>query len=143
MTLLNRSAERAETLAADFPEVDFSIHLMPNLMECVAQSDVIFVASGSESILIHGQDLAGMPEATAAVGGVRRFFDISVPRNVASNVSDVDGAHVFNVDDLKEVPAAPAHLSLLPQSCRLSDSASSCSISINTYLPCFLGMGSL
>lgn len=103
MTLLNRSLPRAETLAADFPEVDFDIRLMPDLMECISNSDVVFVASGSESILIHGKDLVELPAATAAVGGVRRFFDISVPRNVAADVSDVDGSRVFNVDDLKEV----------------------------------------
>jgi glutamyl-tRNA reductase len=44
-----------------------------------------------------------MPAAKPAVGGVRRFFDISVPRNVAPDVSDVPDSRVFNVDDLKEV----------------------------------------
>ena len=39
---------------------------------------------------------------------MRRFFDISVPRNVAADVSDLEGARVFNVDDLKEVSGALA-----------------------------------
>ena len=118
ITLLNRSAERAEALAADFPEVEFSINLMPDLMQRVAESDVVFVASGSESTLIHGPDLAEMPRASHSVGGVRRFFDISVPRNVASDVCDVDGAQVFNVDDLKEVSSTPLFsTSFFPLSC--------------------------
>jgi len=103
VTLLNRSRPRAEALAASFPEVHFDIRLMPDLMKVVAQSDVVFVASGSETLLIHGSDLEGMPAAKPAVGGVRRFFDISVPRNVATDVSDVPNSRVFNVDDLKEV----------------------------------------
>ena len=38
---------------------------------------------------------------------MRRFFDISVPRNIGSDVNELDGdAHVYNVDDLKEVVAA-------------------------------------
>lgn len=42
----------------------------------------------------------------AAVGGVRRFVDISVPRNIASSVNELQGqAIVYNVDDLKEVVA--------------------------------------
>ena len=36
----------------------------------------------------------------------RRFFDIAVPRNIASDVNTVEGARVFNVDDLKEVVEA-------------------------------------
>ena len=69
----------------------------------VADSDVVFVASGSETLLINGSDLEGMSAAREAVGGVRRFFDISVPRNVATDVSYVPNSRVFNVDDLKEV----------------------------------------
>ena len=45
-----------------------------------------------------------MPPASAAVGGVRRFFDIAVPRNISSDVNDCGAsAYVYNVDDLKEV----------------------------------------
>jgi glutamyl-tRNA reductase len=41
------------------------------------------------------------------VGGVRRFVDISVPRNIAPGIcAEADGAIVYNVDDLKEVVAA-------------------------------------
>ena len=107
MTLLNRSLPRAEALAADFPEVTFDIQLMPELMRCVEEADVVFVASGSESILIRGSDVAAMPSASQDVGGVRRFFDISVPRNVDADVGEVEGAKVFNVDDLKEVRRGP------------------------------------
>ena len=38
------------------------------------------------------------------MGGLRRFVDISVPRNIAASVNELEGeARVFNVDDLKEV----------------------------------------
>lgn len=56
---------------------------------------------------MHKEDIEGLPTASAAVGGVRRFVDISVPRNIASNVNELAGqAIVYNVDDLKEVVAA-------------------------------------
>ena len=86
----------------------FDIHLMPELMQCVAASDCIFAASGSEHILISAADLADMAPASDAVGGLRRFFDISVPRNIHSNINtQLEGrARVFNVDDLKEVVEA-------------------------------------
>jgi glutamyl-tRNA reductase len=107
VTVLNRSLPRAEALAEEFPEVEFDIRLMPDLMACVADSDVVFAASGSEELLVHPEDLAGMPVAPAAVGGVRRFVDISVPRNIAPGITaEAHGAVVYNVDDLKEVVAA-------------------------------------
>ena len=69
VTVLNRSLPRAEALAEEFPEVAFDIRLMPDLLECVAASDVIFAASGSEEILVRKEDLAGAPVG-APVGPV-------------------------------------------------------------------------
>ena len=106
IVLLNRSMPRSEALAEEFPEVSFELRLMPDLMRSVAECDTIFAASSSEEVLVSGADLEGMPAASAAVGGVRRFFDISVPRNIDADVSDAPGSAVFNVDDLKEVVAA-------------------------------------
>ena len=37
---------------------------------------------------------------------MRRFFDISVPRNISNCINELDDNRVFNVDDLKEVVAA-------------------------------------
>ena len=39
--MLNRSLPRAQALAEEFPEVKFNIHLMPDLMKCVEESDVV------------------------------------------------------------------------------------------------------
>ncbi len=47
VTVLNRSLPRAEALAEEYPDMEFDIHLMPDLMQCVADSDVIFAASGA------------------------------------------------------------------------------------------------
>lgn len=47
-----------------------------------------------------------MAPASRAVGGKRRFVDISVPRNIGNDINELDGAVVYNVDDLKEVVAA-------------------------------------
>ena len=60
-----------------------------------------------QELLVHAEDIAGMPAAPAVVGGVRRFVDISVPRNIAPEITpESAGAIVYNVDDLKEVVAA-------------------------------------
>lgn len=71
--------------------------------QCVEESDLIFAASGSEELLVHKEDIENMPAASEKVGGVRRFVDISVPRNIAPQLNELEGAIVYNVDDLKEV----------------------------------------
>lgn len=87
-------------------QVKFNIHLMPDLMRCVEASDVIFAASGSEELLINKNDVIRMAQPPEVVGGKRRFIDISVPRNIAPAVNELEHAIVYNVDDLKEVVAA-------------------------------------
>jgi glutamyl-tRNA reductase len=190
VTILNRSLPRAHALQEEFPDMAMDIRLMPDLMACVQDSDVIFAASGalcgavcffwgagevfvgaggvagssrgdqqqacaqqqarqrcacsalcapharagacrrgaadtlplprtahtrahtptstgSEELLIHAEDVVSMPRRSDAVGGVRRFIDISVPRNIAPGINaEQHGAIVYNVDDLKEVVVA-------------------------------------
>ena len=105
VTVLNRSLPRAQALAEEFPEVKFNIHLMPDLMACTEASDVVFAASGSEELLIYKDDVVKMSVPSDAVGSKRRFIDISVPRNIAPAINELDHAIVYNVDDLKEVVA--------------------------------------
>jgi len=108
VTIVNRSMPRCEELAADFPEIDFEFALLPDLLKCVGEADAVFAASSSEELLVtksHVEDMGSAPGGEA-VGYMRRFFDISVPRNIAPDISEVEGAHVYNVDDLKEVVEA-------------------------------------
>lgn len=67
VTLVNRSRESAEALAAEFPDVKFDIRLSGDLMACVAAADVIFTASSSADPLIFRKDLEAMPAAPALV----------------------------------------------------------------------------
>jgi len=104
-TILNRSYPRAEALAAEFPDVNMDIKLMDKLMECTEAADLIFAASGSEDLLLVKDDISAMGACQIA-DGQRRFVDISVPRNIASEINEIDNAIVYNVDDLKEVVSA-------------------------------------
>ena len=60
LTILNRSLPRVAELMAEFPEVEFDVHLMPDLLQCIADSDTVFAASGSEDILVHAKDVQGV-----------------------------------------------------------------------------------
>ena len=103
MTILNRSMPRALELQEEFPAAEMTIKLMDQLLPTIEDSDVIFVASSSPDVLVFPEDVAPMAARPEHVGGLRRFFDISVPRNTARELSDLEYAKVFNVDDLKEV----------------------------------------
>jgi len=103
VTVLNRSMPRAEELAADFPDVEFEIKLMPDMMEVVGRSDVVFAASGSADILIDETMVGDLPACPDVVGGQRRYVDIAVPRNIGPGLNDRHDSIVYNVDDLKEV----------------------------------------
>lgn len=46
VTILNRSLPRAQALQEEFPDMQMDIRLMPDLMQCVEASDVVFAASG-------------------------------------------------------------------------------------------------
>lgn len=107
VTILNRSFPRAEALRNQFPNCKFDIRLMPDMKKIVAESDVIFAASCSENLLLLKDDVAVLPKSPEIVGGIRRFFDISVPRNIDTKINELKGhSIVYNVDDLKEVVAA-------------------------------------
>lgn len=107
MRILNRSLPRAEELKNDFPDCDIEIGLMDELIEATENSDVVFVASSSDEPVLAKKDLETLAPASDKVGGMRRLFDISVPRNVDADVNELEGSHrVFNVDDLREVVEA-------------------------------------
>lgn len=50
VTILNRSLPRAHALQEEFPDMKMDIHLMPDLMQCVEDSDVVFAASGERPL---------------------------------------------------------------------------------------------
>lgn len=103
VTLVNRSMGSAQALADEFPDVEFDIKLSPELLAATAEADVVFTAASADDPLLSKADLEGMPAAQASVGGVRRLFDIGVPRNIAADVNELEDNRAFNVDDLKEV----------------------------------------
>jgi glutamyl-tRNA reductase len=65
VTILNRSLPRAQALQEEFPDMQMDIRLMPDLMPCVEDSDVIFAASGATGRSACGWASAGRWHADA------------------------------------------------------------------------------
>ena len=101
ITILNRSIARADELAAKFDGAGIQTGTLDLMMETVCASDVVFTCtSATEPIL----DKARL-EATLVPSQTLMLFDISVPRNVHTDVNALDNVQAFNVDDLKAVVA--------------------------------------
>ena len=85
-TIVNRSLQRPQELAEQFPDVDIEVKLMDDLWDVVARSDIVYTATSCVDYVIDEQKL----EENGLVGGrPLMLVDISVPRNVGEDCNDV------------------------------------------------------
>lgn len=106
MVVVNRSTERVDVIREELKDVEIIYKPLSEMLSSAAEADVIFTSTASERPLFLKENVVSMPPVGEAIGGVRFFVDISVPRNVGACVSELKYARVFNVDDLKEVVEA-------------------------------------
>jgi glutamyl-tRNA reductase len=101
ITVVNRSMRGAEKLAQQFPEASLKLHTLEEMLPIVQQSDIVFTSTSATEPLLHKDNL------TPVLGDDQSLMlvDISVPRNVHSNVTELAQVQSFNVDDLKAVVA--------------------------------------
>mgnify|MGYP002784391049 CR=1 FL=1 len=101
ISIVNRSLERAQELAKQFPEANLHLHPMTEMHQVLAHSDLVFTSTAATEPLLNREKL----ESILAPGQHLMLFDISVPRNVDSDVNELAHVQAFNVDDLKAVVA--------------------------------------
>ncbi|XP_010544049.1 PREDICTED: glutamyl-tRNA reductase 1, chloroplastic-like [Tarenaya hassleriana] len=106
MVVVNRSEEKVAAIREEIKGIEIIYKSLDQMLACAAEADVIFTSTASETPLFLKEQVQDLPSVGQEVGGRRLFLDISVPRNVGSCVAEVEGARVYNVDDLKEVVAA-------------------------------------
>ena len=98
VTLVNRTLSRAESLAADFPELGIRCCGLDALDEQLQQASLLFTSTGADEPIIDRARL----EAGSRPGRLM-LVDIGVPRNISADAADACGVQCFDVDDLKEV----------------------------------------
>jgi glutamyl-tRNA reductase len=101
ISILNRSLERAQELAKQFPEGNLHLHPIDQMLPLIAHSDIVFTGTASTEPLIDRAKLEQVLEPNQPL----MLFDIAVPRNVDADVNDLPQVQAFNVDDLKAVVA--------------------------------------
>jgi glutamyl-tRNA reductase len=101
ITILNRSAKRAEDLKVMFTAIDLQLQPMTEMMTAISTSTIVFTSTSATEPLLNAAKLAAVLDPHHSL----MIFDISVPRNVHSDVNDLVNIQAFNVDDLKAVVA--------------------------------------
>jgi glutamyl-tRNA reductase len=100
ITLLNRTLQRADELAAQFGDIEIKTGTLDTMLETVVSADVVFTCTSAVEPILHRENLAPLCKGSQIM-----VFDIAVPRNVHSNINEIDAVFAFNVDDLKAVVA--------------------------------------
>jgi glutamyl-tRNA reductase len=100
LVLLNRTVERAEALAADFPELPVQCRPLSDLDHCLSTCSLVFTSTAAEQPIIDATRLGALNRRSALM-----LIDIGVPRNIRSGVSELAGVDAYDVDDLQEVVA--------------------------------------
>lgn len=92
ITLINRNESKAEELAANYHVFSAKTR---DQSEVLDKSDILIVATGADHNIIDKEDLRNTP--------VRLVFDLAVPSNVNSNVTEIKGLKMFNIDQLSQI----------------------------------------
>jgi glutamyl-tRNA reductase len=100
VVLLNRTVERAELLAADFPDLPVQCRPLSDLDHCLSTCSLVFTSTAAEDPIIDAQRLNRLNRRSSLL-----LIDIGVPRNISSDVQGIEGVGAFDVDDLQEVVA--------------------------------------
>ena len=98
MTIANRTLERAQNLAEELGAKAVTIGEIPDQL---ANADIV-ISSTASPLPILGK---GATESALKKRKHRPIFmvDLAVPRDIESEVGDLDDVYLYTVDDLKEV----------------------------------------
>ena len=100
ITILNRSLKRADELAKQFNDDGISTGTLDMMMDTLMVSDLVFTCTAATEPILTKAILKGVLADRSLM-----LFDIAVPRNVHSDVNELEHVQAFNVDDLKAVVA--------------------------------------
>lgn len=101
ISIVNRSMPRMQELVKQFPDGNLHLHEMEEMMSVIAHSDIVFTSTAASEPLLDRAKLEAVLDPSLHL----MLFDISVPRNVDSDVNELSHVQAFNVDDLKAVVA--------------------------------------
>ncbi|MBU4460789.1 MAG: glutamyl-tRNA reductase [Verrucomicrobia bacterium] len=95
--VVNRSVDKAEQLAAQFGGTAVSFG---RCLEAMADIDIVLTSTGCPHVILERSDIETVMAGRA--GRPLVLMDIAVPRDVAADVRDIPGVHLFDIGDMEE-----------------------------------------
>ena len=110
ITLINRSVgpgSSAQVLADEHEDVEWDIRTPDQLYPAIAEADVVYMSTSATEPIVTVEGMEGevLAEKRDVGASPLSIVDISVPRNVQTEVDELEGVFSYNVDDLKAVVA--------------------------------------
>jgi glutamyl-tRNA reductase len=99
VTIINRSLDRAQTLATEIGAHHAAS--LSELKELLVGNDVIISATSSADYVISHEIMSDVSRCEPA--RTRCIVDIAMPSDIEPNVSEVDGIYLFGIDDLRKI----------------------------------------
>lgn len=94
VTILNRTSEKAEMLAA---KCGFQFKGIEGLKDEIASADIIISSVAGNDPLINRELLNSIK-----IFSHKFFIDLSLPRSIEPSIEEIPGAIVYNLDDIQE-----------------------------------------
>jgi len=94
----NRSFERAQTLAAEFGGRAIRFE---DCLTAMMEADIVVSSTGCPHIVLHREGIAQVMAARR--NRPLALIDIAVPRDIASDVQQLENVYLYNVDDLEVI----------------------------------------
>jgi len=94
----NRTLERAEKLAIEFEGHALTLDELPEYLD---SADIIVSSTGASTYVLLPDVVAQAMDKRA----IKPMFlvDIAVPRDIDPRIGDIDGAYLYDIDDLQQV----------------------------------------
>ncbi|HEY4328281.1 MAG TPA: glutamyl-tRNA reductase, partial [Phycisphaerae bacterium] len=107
LLLVNRSIERAQALAGQFPGGRTEVGAFEQLDAHLVHADILLTSTGAAAA---GGEAIISESRFKALQKPRRYrpiviVDIAVPRDVEPSVAKLNNVYLYNIDDLQEVAA--------------------------------------
>jgi len=94
----NRTLKRAQNLALEFEGHALTMEQLPDYLDA---ADIVLSSTGASTFVL-------LPDVVEAAMKKRRgkpmfLVDIAVPRDIDPRIADIDGAYLYDIDDLQQV----------------------------------------
>jgi glutamyl-tRNA reductase len=98
LAVCNRSFEKAADLASRFGALAVP---WERLEQAITDADVVVVSTGAREPVVRADAVRRLLKARR--GRPLFFVDVALPRNVEAAVHELDGAYVYDIDDLEAI----------------------------------------